>query len=110
MGEWLMVVFARPSRSFLKQLHAGARVQAHALYRKAIFPRYCKNLVLTVAGVERDKRHGTAGLLPTDRAVVVLMVSGNPDVVVAINPASGMTQSPVIWLGAQGRSAITPEK
>ena len=51
---------------------------------------------MNVARMDRDKSYGPARFHPMDRALMMFMNSSNPDIVAAIDPASGMAQGPVV--------------
>ena len=63
---------------------------------------------MNVARMDRDKSYCVAGLHPMDRALMMFMNSSNPDIVAAIDPASGMAQGPVVRAIRRARYATAP--
>jgi len=118
VSERLMILPAHSPWRFIEHLQPGARVETPALHRKTAFSHDCKSLVLAVYGrlsvnivrMDGDKSHGAAGFHPMDRTLMMLMNSSNPDIVAAIDPASGVAQGPVVGAIRHARDATAPEE
>src|SRR5580693_8958568 len=98
-----MILRAQSPWRLIEHLDLRARVKTRALHRKGAFPRDCKSLVaiyrrltLNVVRMDRNKSYDAAGFHPMDWALMMFMNSSDPDVVAAIDPASGMAQCPVV--------------
>lgn len=117
-SERLMILSAHFPWSFIEHPNPRARVETRALHRKTTFPHDCKNFVLGVYGrlsvnvvrMDRDKSYGVAGFHPVDWAMMMFMSSSNPDIVAAMDPASGMAQGPVIRAIRRARYTTAPEE